>query len=268
MNCAWSELISILPQEYKQEVDRIGKQTAQEVRLRIGKPPEVITQQKSVWLSTPVCQEHIRHVINMASRYSPWSSDTMQMGYLTAPGGHRIGLCGQASAKGFREVTSLNIRIARDYAGIAASLPQDGNLLIIGPPGCGKTTLLRDYLRLLSKHTMVSVVDERGELFPNSMTQGTKLDILEGKRKPDAIEILLRTMGPEVIGVDEITSDDDCQAILSAAWCGVRVVATAHATSARDLRERKIYSSIPQIGIFHHLVVMKRDKSWTLERMG
>ena len=267
MKCAWNELLSILPQEMKPQVDRLGRQDLQELRLRCGAPPELVVGGKSLWLTDAVTSQQLEHVVNLASRYSPWASNTTSFGYLTAPGGHRIGLCGMATEKGFRQLTSLNIRVARDFPGIAMGLPKEGNLLIIGPPGCGKTTLLRDFARFLAENLTVSVVDERGELFPQGFSRGKRMDVLTGRKKPDGIEMVLRTMAPQVIVADEITSTFDCDALLSTAWCGVQVVATAHASSRQDLMGRGLYRPILQLGIFDHLVIMQRDKSWRLERM-
>lgn len=267
MNCAWKQLLSILPQDYKQDVDKLGKDSLQELRLRLGKPPELVCKNESLWLEDLVTADDLQHVVNLASRYSPWAAQSSSHGYLTAPGGHRIGLCGIATEKGFRELASLNIRVARDFPGISAGLPCNGNLLIIGPPCCGKTTLLRDYSRNLAEKITVSVVDERGELFPEGFSTGKRMDVMIGRRKPKAIEMLLRTMGPEVIVADEITSEYDCRALLSAGWCGVRVVATAHAADRQDLLKRQIYRPLVDLGLFEQLVVMGRDKSWRLERM-
>ena len=97
--------------------------------------------------------------------------------------------------------------------------------------------------------------------------RGTRLDVLQGCPKQQGIEILLRTMGPECIVVDEITEAGDCDALLRAGWCGVRLIATAHAGSLRDLMTRPLYQPLLRSGIFDHILVMHRDKSWKEERL-
>ena len=96
MMCAWKELLSILPPRLRREVDSLGKESAQELRLRINAPPELVLGGKEIWLRENVTEEDLNFIINTASRYSPWAAATMGQGYLTAPGGHRIGLCGEA----------------------------------------------------------------------------------------------------------------------------------------------------------------------------
>ena len=272
MRCAWKELLGILPDTVRQEADRYYRDTLQEVRLRLGKPAELITTNGCCWLSNAVTSEDLQFTVNMASRYSPWAAATVSKGYITAPGGHRIGLCGEAIVKDGRvhavkNVTSLNIRIARDFSGIAHKIAFSGNLLIIGPPGSGKTTLLRDLARQIARQKTVSVVDERGELFPMGFETGRMMDIMTGCGKPEGIEMALRTMGPEVIVVDEITAEADCRALLNAGWCGVGLLATAHASSSVDLRTREIYRPLMEMRVFDNLLVMLRDKSFRLERM-
>lgn len=275
MNCAWKELIGILPLWCRSEVDELGRDTLQELRLRLGFVPELIRSNGNVRLKSAVSAEDLSYIINTASRYSPWSAATSAQGYITAPGGHRIGMCGQAVVQdgkmtGFRQVRSLCIRVARDFPGIAQKLQYlSGSVLLIGPPGSGKTTLLRDLIRMQSDtlRGSIGVVDERGELFPMGYSSGFRTDILTGCSKNEGIERLLRVMSPEVIAMDEITSEEDCESLLKAGWCGVKLLATAHASSRSDLCNRAIYAPLVKSGIFDTLVILQRDKSFKAERI-
>lgn len=272
MKCAWKELLSILPPWLAAEVER--RDMLQELRLRLDSPPELVFPEESQWLRRAVSRADLLFCVNTASRYSPWTAQTMANGYLTAPGGHRIGLCGEAVVNrgvmtGFREITSLCIRVARDFPGIgenAAGL--SGSILLIGPPGSGKTTLLRDIVRTISQRETVAVVDEREELFPVEFRQSAKrMDVLTGCAKVEGIEIALRCMGPSSLAVDEITAEADCEALLRAGWCGVRLLATAHAASLQDLYRRAVYRPLVKAQLFSHVLVLHRDKSWREERM-
>lgn len=273
MMCQWDALLNILPPHLRQAVDSAGKITAQEIRLRIKAPPEIITKEEMKWLPGVVTGDELRFVVNAASRYSPWAAATAAQGYLTAPGGHRIGLCGEAVVKdgrmtGIREIRSLCIRVARDFPGIGRNAAHvDGSVLILGAPGWGKTTLLRDLVRQLSEKAHIAVVDERGELFPEGLPRGRLTDVLTGCPKAQGIEVLLRTMGPSCIAVDEITCEEDAQALTQAAFCGVRLIATAHGASLPDLRRRPVYRELIQRGVFDSAIVLRSDKSYSIERM-
>lgn len=272
MMCAWQALLSILPIWMRQDVDAKGKETLQELRLRINSPPELVLNGKSLWLDREVTQEDIRFCVNVASRYSPWAAETIRKGYITAPGGHRIGLCGEAAVKdldliGIREVTSICIRVARDFPGIAKNLENGtSSVLILGAPGWGKTTLLRDLARCIALRSLVAVIDERGELFPQGIARGKRMDVFTGCPKSAGVEAVLRTMGPEYIAVDEITAPEDGKAVIHAAGCGVKLLATAHAGSFRDFQTHSIYREIWERGIFDLYVMMRRDKSYCVER--
>ena len=280
MKCAWQAYINLLPHWMRASVDEKGKDKLQELRLRIGQPPQMRLRGGAVNILGKVTAQDIAFVINAGSSYSPWTATTISHGYLTAPGGHRIGVCGPTTVinermTGISNPTSLCIRVARDFENISDSLERlNGSVLIIGPPCSGKTTLLRDLIRKKSNMNLgsVAVVDEREEIFPLYKGQacfdsGNQTDVLSGCSKSVGIEAVLRSMNPHWIAVDEITAEEDCRSLLHAGWCGVEILATAHAGSVSDLRTRPIYRTLFESGLFTVVVVLQRDKSWTLERI-
>lgn len=278
MICAWHEFLRLLPPGLRRQLDKGHSEELLELRLRVGYRPQLVLKNSSQLLDKPTDKQEIRFVINAVSQYSPWSVGTMTSGFITAVGGHRIGVCGETvvqngSIHGMREVSSLCMRVARSFPGIAGE-GISGSVLIVGRPGSGKTTLLRDMIRHRSENGSgsICVVDERLELFPqvqgiHCFEPGSRTDILSGCSKFEGITMLLRTMCPQTIAVDEITAAEDCEALLNAGWCGVELLATAHAADRNDLFHRPVYRSIIENRLFDTLVVMQPDKSWRAERM-
>ena len=201
----------------RSSVDRLGNNDLLELRMRVNRPLMLKMLNKTLILERRVTRDDMHFTINAASRYSPWLAETAEFGYITADGGHRIGLCGNAvgstgSITDISGITSLCIRIARDFYGIARTISDyPGSVLILGKPGCGKTTLLRDLIRLRSlKGECICVVDDRRELFPRVANEfcfesGPNTDIISGCNKTRGIEAVLRAMAPDTIAVDEIT---------------------------------------------------------------
>lgn len=274
MEHGWTRFLELLPPWLREAVDRHpGAETQlRQLRLRVKQPPAGdFPGGCRVMAARSVTGEDLECVLGRASGYGAYSCIGLNQGYISAPGGHRVGVCGTAVVKdgavtGMREVTSVCIRVARDYPGCAAKVMPGlwGSALLLGVPGSGKTTLLRDVCRQLAKTAAVAVADERGELFPEGMDR-LGVDVLTGCDKARGVDMLLRTMSPQVIAVDEITRAEDCRRLLEAAGCGVRLLATAHGRDRLDLRRRPVYRELLEAGIFDRLVLVNGPGKYETE---
>ena len=262
---AWNtEIRKWLPKTWEQALDALSPeqiQGAQELRIRAGEPICVRGAFGRRELDCRPSEREMERFILEACDWSPpaWK-EQLRRGYLAPGGGFRIGIGGQLNEVTglYQPIESLCIRIPHALPGVGEELfPQlweRGQLcstLILAPPGGGKTTLLRDMVRLaVLRKLQVSVVDERGEL---SAMGCEGADILSGMNKAEGIARLLRTMSPQVMAVDEIGSRADAQALLSAAHCGVTLLATAHGEDARVLAkpEMRILT-----GVFRRLILL------------
>ena len=249
----------------------------EEIRLRTGRFVMASAAGKEWELSGSgaVTPAQIRQVMENATRASLHSAaESLRHGYVTADGGCRIGICGTAAVSdhevgSIREISSLCIRVAREHPGIAAPLLENIlrngrvlNTLLVSPPGLGKTTLLRDLVRLISTQGIrVAIADERGELAAvhagvPRFDVGAHTDVLTGAPKEYAVMTLLRTMTPCVIALDEISEACDAHAVEMAANCGVSILATVHGHDRQDVLSRPVLAEIRTRGIFRRVVVI------------
>ena len=258
--------------------DEVKSQT-EEFRLRVGQPMHLTLPGGEMPLSgTEVSVGDLEQILDEATEFSRYTAArSLRQGYLTAPGGFRIGVCGRIRGGedgGIEDISSMAIRIPRPCRGTAVpvlpELLENGfplSTLILSPPGGGKTTLLRDMVRLLGNGTQhcpalaVSVVDERGELAAMyrgraQMDVGRQTDVTEGLSKAVAVPILLRAMRPQVIALDEIALPEDVEAVKSAAGCGVVLLSTIHAPSLEALRQKELGRSLLECGVFHRVVIL------------
>lgn len=254
---------------------------AEELRLRVGRPMTAVSPQGELSLGTnPVTGRDLEQLLELASRASVHTvADQLRRGYLTVEGGHRVGLCGtpvlrEGQVHGLGRLSSAAIRVARQVTGAAAPVERDllgpdetlCSTLILAPPGAGKTTLLRDLIRLASDGVgmvpqRVAVADERGEVAAlwNGVPQldvGERTDVLEGCPKAQALMMLLRAMNPQVLAADEITAPEDVAALISAAGCGVKLLATAHGRDREDLSRRPLYRELMEAKVFERLLLI------------
>ncbi len=225
-----------------------------EIRLRAGRPSVCVNILGDMRIcSEPFSAAEIADCFAEICRYSVHSfQEEIAQGFVTLDGGHRVGICGTAVMSGgkiemFKDISGLNIRIAHEVKGCADEVYSrffSGGLrsvLIAGKPLCGKTTVLRDLARRLGERHRVTLIDSRNELSASfhgtpTLDIGLNTDVICGCPKSDGIMLALRTLSPEVIICDEIGNNES--ALEQALFCGVKLIASAHAASLDELHKR------------------------------
>lgn len=269
-------------------------QSVEEIRVRIEQPLEIVCSGKPIYPSErPVSAEEAQVLLNRLSQHSLYAlEEELKRGYITISGGHRVGLAGKVITehgfvKAIKEISSFNVRIARQKIGIAEPLipylfqKNWHNTLLIGPPQTGKTTLLRDIARLVScgvkqrdiPSYKVGIVDERSEIagaikgIPQH-SLGKRVDVLDACPKAEGMMMLIRSMSPQVLIVDEIGRKEDGEAILEAMHAGVQMIFTAHGRSLEDALKRPVMKPLSGLSLFQRYVILSRDKGpGTIQRI-
>lgn len=284
----YEQAAELLPIRWQQAARRLPdwrKAQAEEFRLRTGRPMTVLTCEGEVLVSDElprplVTQSDLEQLCDMVTGYSRYAvSDTLSKGYLIGRGGFRIGVCGTAVLRAgvntnLRDISSVTVRISRQIRGISEPLVEElwgsegfPSTLLLAPPGAGKTTLLRDMICALSDGSetrpacRVGVVDERGELAAMyrgvpQLEVGAHTDVLDGYPKALGVIMLLRAANPQIIAVDEITAEEDLRAMLTAANCGVALLATIHAADREELTRKQLFTKLLEMQVFRRLVTI------------
>ena len=250
---------------YLQSLPEELKNNAQEVRLRANQPVFLTVGGKSQRLEIIAFKEEIEEGFMRFCRSSIYShEEEIKEGFVILENGHRLGFGGTAVIKNgqitsFKDISSLNIRISKEIIGCSNEFFEGytgGGALIFGPPGSGKTTLLRDIARAFEKR--VVIVDSKREIAKGNIGQMT--DVLYNTPKAVGIQIAVKTLYPEVIIFDEISTKQEALMVAEGFNCGVAVITTAHAGSLSELKNREVFQELYKTGAINNLFYLKNGR--------
>ena len=294
------EIINSLSLNLREKIKNIKRENIEEIRLRINKPLIINGNLKDYFYNVKtnsldrnmdnayvVTKEDIEQTFQIICKYSIHSfMDDIKKGFITLRGGHRVGIVGKAivengRVENIKHISSLNIRVSKEIKNcsdkvmnhIIKSPTEINNSIIISPPQCGKTTLLRDIVRNLSngsnkynfKGVKVALIDERNEiagsyLGVSQMDVGIRTDIIETCPKDVGIMMVLRSMSPNVVVTDEIGTEKDIKALYTALNGGVGLITTVHGDSIDDIRNRKELKNLLDDELFRKVILLSAKK--------
>lgn len=258
-------------------------ETLEEIRIRVSKPIILKLANKEIIVEYIVTTQDILEIVEKITENSMYSyQQQICSGYIALKGGHRVGISGNVVMEENKVINvnyiySLNFRIARQIIGVAEKVVNEvlkndevSNTLIISKPGAGKTTILRDLIRIISKTKTVGVVDERGEIaamYKNEPQNdlGIKVDILSNISKNLGIKMLVRSMSPDVIVADEIGTKEDIEAIKYAVTSGVKGIFTAHANNMEDIKKSPILKELLDLNLIDKIIILDKNNRENIE---
>ena len=276
-------------------------ESLEEVRIREDRPLEINTGGRFHFVSPSgelilrpgdaykPSREDGHRLLDLISNHSLYTmEEELRKGFITIPGGHRVGLTGRTVLSGgkvehIRDISGFNVRIAKEIKGAADEIlpylldtkrKRVLHTLIMSPPQHGKTTLVRDLARQISCGTWgrtsvhwpgmkVGIIDERSEIAGcqrgvPGFDVGPRTDVLDGCPKAEGMMMMIRSMSPDVLIVDEIGRPEDAEAVTEALHAGISVIATAHGSSVQDMRGRPGLAGLVDNRMFEMYAVLTR----------
>lgn len=283
------ELKGLLPNHLLVDISGLKKvDKLQEIRIRVNEKVMYNVDNKEVVSEIILKDIEMKSILSRISNYSIYAfEEEIRQGFITIRGGHRVGITGhwimdQGSVKAIKSIHSINIRVCRERIGCANTLipyiVNNGkvqNTIIVSPPKCGKTTIIRDISRILSDEykKKISLMDERSEIAAcyNGVPQlkvGQRTDIYDNCVKSLGMMMAIRCMSPDIIICDEIGTEADMDALLAAFNCGVNIIATIHGNNEGDVFRRPTLKKLIENNILDKIITLSGSNGpGTLERV-
>ena len=291
----YDEIYKILPKEISNIVKQYLQEDAvQEIRIKSGKPVILNLSYGEKVLDYRTTSEDLKFMMAKVSNYSLYAfEEEIKQGYITLKGGHRVGLAGECvisngEVRTIKNISSLNIRICREIIGscnkimnLITNNNRVYNTLIVSPPKCGKTTILRDIAKNISNGMYkinlsgkkVTIVDERSEIAAcyngvPQMNVGIRTDILDNCLKKSGMIMAIRSLSPEVLICDEIGTKGDLEALNMAFNSGVNVIVTVHGYDIADVYGRAVFKDLIDNCILERIILLSNRKgAGTIEKV-